>query len=282
MNAISAWQTARFSLDLNTPKVMGIVNITPDSFSDGGAYSGSIQAALRHAEQLLKEGAAILDIGGESTRPHAAPVSPEEEWKRVSPILAELSTWNVPISLDTRRAYIIQLALEKQWVDIINDVQALEDEDAVEIVSQSSAGVCLMHMKGLPENMQHNPQYRNVVQEVAEYLQQRVDVCVAAKMDTTRIVLDAGFGFGKNLQHNIALMQQLNKLTTSYQLPLLVGVSRKRMIGELTGQETPKERISGSVAAALYAIKQGAKIVRVHDVKETVDAIAVWQALSGN
>ena len=282
MNAISAWQTARFSLDLNTPKVMGIVNITPDSFSDGGAYSGSIQAALKHAEQLLKEGAAILDIGGESTRPHAAPVSPEEEWKRISPILAELSTWNVPISLDTRRAYIIQLALEKQWVDIINDVQALEDEDAVEIVSQSSAGVCLMHMKGLPENMQHNPQYRNVVQEVAEYLQQRVDVCVAAKMDTTRIVLDAGFGFGKNLQHNIALMQQLNKLTTSYQLPLLVGVSRKRMIGELTGQETPKERVSGSVAAALYAIKQGAKIVRVHDVKETVDAIAVWQALSGN
>ena len=282
MNAISAWQTARFSLDLNTPKVMGIVNITPDSFSDGGAYSGSIQAALKHAEQLLKEGAAILDIGGESTRPQAAPVSPEEEWKRISPILAELSTWNVPISLDTRRAYIIQLALEKQWVDIINDVQALEDEDAVEIVSQSSAGVCLMHMKGLPENMQHNPQYRNVVQEVAEYLQQRVDVCVAAKMDTTRIVLDAGFGFGKNLQHNIALMQQLNKLTTSYQLPLLVGVSRKRMIGELTGQETPKERVSGSVAAALYAIKQGAKIVRVHDVKETVDAIAVWQALSGN
>ena len=282
MNAISAWQTARFSLDLNTPKVMGIVNITPDSFSDGGAYSGSIQAALKHAEQLLKEGAAILDIGGESTRPHAAPVSPEEEWKRVSPILAELSTWNVPISLDTRRACVMQLALEKQWVDIINDVQALEDEDAVEIVSQSSAGVCLMHMKGLPENMQHNPQYRNVVQEVAEYLQQRVDVCVTAKMDTTRIVLDAGFGFGKNLQHNIALMQQLNKLTTSYQLPLLVGVSRKRMIGELTGQETPKERISGSVAAALYAIKQGAKIVRVHDVKETVDAIAVWQALSGN
>ena len=282
MNAINAWQTARFSLDLNTPKVMGIVNITPDSFSDGGAYSGSIQAALKHAEQLLKEGAAILDIGGESTRPQAAPVSPEEEWKRVSPILAELSTWNVPISLDTRRAYIIQLALEKQWVDIINDVQALEDEDAVEIVSQSSAGVCLMHMKGQPENMQHNPQYRNVVQEVAEYLQQRVDVCVAAKMDTTRIVLDAGFGFGKNLQHNIALMQQLDKLTTSYQLPLLVGVSRKRMIGELTGQETPKERVSGSVAAALYAIKQGAKIVRVHDVKETVDAIAVWQALSGN
>ena len=282
MNAINAWQTARFSLDLNTPKVMGIVNITPDSFSDGGAYSGSIQAVLKHAEQLLKEGAAILDIGGESTRPQAAPVSPEEEWKRVSPILAELSTWNVPISLDTRRAYIMQLALEKQWVDIINDVQALEDEDAVEIVSQSSAGVCLMHMKGLPENMQHNPQYRNVVQEVAEYLQQRVDVCVAAKMDTTRIVLDAGFGFGKNLQHNIALMQQLDKLTTSYQLPLLVGVSRKRMIGELTGQETPKERVSGSVAAALYAIKQGAKIVRVHDVKETVDAIAVWQALSGN
>ena len=282
MNAINAWQTARFSLDLNTPKVMGIVNITPDSFSDGGAYSGSIQAALKHAEQLLKEGAAILDIGGESTRPQAAPVSPEEEWKRVSPILAELSTWNVPISLDTRRAYIMQLALEKQWVDIINDVQALEDEDAVEIVSQSSAGVCLMHMKGLPENMQHNPQYRNVVQEVAEYLQQRVDVCVAAKMDTTRFVLDAGFGFGKNLQHNIALMQQLDKLTTSYQLPLLVGVSRKRMIGELTGQETPKERVSGSVAAALYAIKQGAKIVRVHDVKETVDAIAVWQALSGN
>ena len=174
------WQTARFTLDLSAPKIMGIINITPDSFSDGGTYSQSVQAALKHAEQLLEDGADILDIGGESTRPNADYVPPEAEWQRVQPILAELARWNVPVSLDTRRAGVMRAALERGWADIINDVQGLEDTGAVEIVAQSRAGVCLMHMKGLPENMQNNPQYGDIAAEVAQYLDARAAACRAA------------------------------------------------------------------------------------------------------
>ncbi|ULJ59337.1 dihydropteroate synthase [Wielerella bovis] len=274
------WQTTRFTIDLSRPKVMGIVNITPDSFSDGGVYSGSLKNTLAHAEKLLHDGADILDIGGESTRPNADYVSPEIEWQRVQPVLAELAQWNVPISLDTRRAVIMRLALEQGYVDIINDVQALEDEGAMELVAQSSAGVCLMHMQGLPENMQNNPVYQDVVDEVARYLSERVRLCEQAGIALNRITLDVGFGFGKTLAHNIALMQHLPQLSTSYALPLLVGVSRKRMIGEMIEREIPAERVAGSVAAALFAIQHGAKIVRVHDVRETVDAMKVWQHLS--
>ncbi|WII92932.1 dihydropteroate synthase [Kingella negevensis] len=279
MNPI--WQTARFQLDLATPKIMGILNITPDSFSDGGTYSSSLKSTLQHAEQLLADGADILDIGGESTRPNAAPVSPETEWQRVQPVLAEIAKWNVPISLDTRRVAVMRLALAYGFADIINDVQGLEDEGSVALLAQSSAGVCVMHMKGLPENMQNNPNYQDVVREVADYLQQRADVCIQAGIAPERIVLDAGFGFGKTLSHNIVLMQHLGELGSSHNLPHLVGVSRKRMIGEITGRENPMERVSGSVAAALFAIEKGAKIVRVHDVRETVDALKVWQALRG-
>ena len=271
------WQTKRFQIDLTTPKIMGILNITPDSFSDGGTYSGSLKTTLAHAEKLLQDGADILDIGGESTRPNAMAVSPELEWQRVQPVLAEISRWNVPISLDTRRASVMKLALDFDFVDIINDVQGLEDENAVNLIAQSQVGVCVMHMKGLPENMQDNPNYQNVVTEVTQYLQQRADVCIQAGIVPERIVLDAGFGFGKTLAHNIMLMKNLDKLTTSYHLPHLVGVSRKRMIGEITGREIPTERISGSVSAALFSLTQGAKIVRVHDVRETVDAWKVWQ-----
>ena len=274
------WQTARFTLDLSAPKIMGIINITPDSFSDGGTYSQSVQAALKHAEQLLEDGADILDIGGESTRPNADYVPPEAEWQRVQPILAELARWNVPVSLDTRRAGVMRAALERGWADIINDVQGLEDAGAVEIVAQSRAGVCLMHMKGLPENMQNNPQYGDIAAEVAQYLDARAAACLAAGIAAERLVLDVGFGFGKTLAHNIALMQQLNRLPLRHDLPQLVGVSRKSMIGALTGREVPAERVAGSVAAALFAVRQGAKIVRVHDVKETRDALRVWQALS--
>lgn len=273
------WQTKRFQLDLTAPKIMGIVNVTPDSFSDGGQYSGSLKTALAHAEKLLADGAAILDIGGESTRPNALPVSPDEEWSRVAPILDELSKWQVPISLDTRRTVIMQRALDKNALDIVNDVQALEDVGAVDLVAQSGVGVCLMHMKGLPENMQNNPNYQDVVREVADYLEARVGICVQAGMALNRIVLDVGLGFGKNLAHNIALLQNLDKLSTQYNLPHLVGVSRKRMIGEITGREMPSERVSGSVAVALFAVERGAKIVRVHDVRETADALKVWQKL---
>lgn len=274
------WQAGRFQLDLSTPKIMGIVNVTPDSFSDGGTYSAEVSGAIQHAERLLQQGADILDIGGESTRPHAAYVSPEEEWARVAPILQVLHTWQVPISLDTRRTVIMQRALEQGWVDIINDVQALEDEGAVNLLAQyPTVGVCLMHMQGLPQTMQDNPHYQDVVCEVSRYLKQRLAVCEQAGIARERMVLDVGFGFGKTLEHNVLLMQHLDDLLQECDAPLLVGVSRKRMIGDLTGETVPSKRVHGSVAAALAAVARGAQIIRVHDVKATADAVKVWQAV---
>lgn len=276
------WQAGRFQLDLSTPKIMGIVNVTPDSFSDGGTYSAEVSGAIQHAERLLQQGADILDIGGESTRPHAAYVSPEEEWARVAPILQVLHTWQVPISLDTRRTVIMQRALEQGWVDIINDVQALEDEGAVDLLAQyPTIGACLMHMQGLPQTMQDNPHYQDVVCEVSRYLKQRLAVCEQAGIARERMVLDVGFGFGKTLEHNVLLMQHLDDLLQECDAPLLVGVSRKRMIGDLTGETVPSERVHGSVAAALAAVARGAQIIRVHDVKATADAVKVWQAVGG-
>ena len=274
------WQAGRFEIGLDKPKIMGIVNLTPDSFSDGGVYSQNAQTALAHAEQLLKEGADILDIGGESTRPGADYVSPEEEWARVEPVLAEVAGWGVPISLDTRRTVIMEEALALGVVDIINDVAALTDEGAVELLArQSDTGICLMHMQGLPENMQINPKYQDVVGEVARYLKARSAECIAAGIAPQRIALDPGFGFGKTLQHNIALMRHLPELMAETGFPLLIGVSRKRMIGELTGQANAAERVHGSVAAALASVARGAQIMRVHDVKATADALKVGNAL---
>lgn len=274
------WQAGRFEIGLDKPKIMGIVNLTPDSFSDGGVYSQNAQTALAHAERLLKEGADILDIGGESTRPGADYVSPEEEWARVKPVLAEVAGWGVPVSLDTRRTVIMEKALALGGVDIINDIAALTDEGAVELLAhQADTGICLMHMQGLPENMQINPKYQDVVGEVARYLKERAAECIAAGIAPQRITLDPGFGFGKNLQHNIALMRHLPELMAETGFPLLIGVSRKRMIGELTGEADAAERVHGSVAAALASVARGAQIVRVHDVKATADALKVWDAL---
>ena len=274
------WQAGRFEIGLDKPKIMGIVNLTPDSFSDGGVYSQNAQTALAHAERLLKEGADILDIGGESTRPGADYVSPEEEWARIEPVLAEVAGWGVPVSLDTRRTVIMEKALAFGGVDIINDIAALTDEGAVELLaSQADTGICLMHMQGLPENMQINPKYQDVVGEVARYLKERAAECIAAGIAPQRIALDPGFGFGKNLQHNIALMRHLPELMAETGFPLLIGVSRKRMIGELTGETDAAERAHGSVAAALASVARGAQIVRVHDVKATADALKVWDAL---
>ena len=274
------WQAGRFEIGLDKPKIMGIVNLTPDSFSDGGVYSQNAQTALAHAEQLLKEGADILDIGGESTRPGADYVSPEEEWARVVPVLAEVAGWGVPVSLDTRRTVIMEKALALGGVDIINDIAALTDDGAVELLArQADTGICLMHMQGLPENMQINPEYQDVVGEVARYLKERAAECIAAGIAPQRITLDPGFGFGKNLQHNIALMRHLPELMAETGFPLLIGVSRKRMIGELTGEADAAERVHGSVAAALASVARGAQIVRVHDVKATADALKVWDAL---
>ncbi|HFA0234263.1 TPA: dihydropteroate synthase [Neisseria gonorrhoeae] len=277
------WRAGRFEIGLDKPKIMGIVNLTPDSFSDGGAYSQNAQTALAHAERLLKEGADILDIGGESTRPGADFVPPEEEWARVEPILAEAAGWGVPVSLDTRRTVVMEKALALGGIDIINDVAALTDEGAVELLArQADTGICLMHMRGLPETMQDNPKYQDVVGEVARYLKTRSETCVAAGIAPQRITLDPGFGFGKNLQHNIALMRHLPELMAETGLPLLIGVSRKSMIGELTGEADAAARVHGSVAAALASVARGAQIVRVHDVKATADALKVWEALGVN
>lgn len=277
------WQAGRFEIGLDKPKIMGIVNLTPDSFSDGGAYSQNAQTALAHAERLLKEGADILDIGGESTRAGADYVPPEEEWARVAPILAEVAGWGVPVSLDTRRTVVMEKALALGGIDIINDVAALTDEGALELLArQADTGICLMHMQGLPENMQINPKYQDVVGEVARYLKARAAECIAAGIAPQRITLDPGFGFGKTLQHNIALMRHLPELMAETGLPLLVGVSRKSMIGELTGEADAAERVHGSVAAVLASVARGAQIVRVHDVKATADALKVWEALGIN
>ncbi|CWP77219.1 TPA: dihydropteroate synthase [Neisseria meningitidis] len=277
------WQAGRFEIGLDKPKIMGIVNLTPDSLSDGGAYSQNAQTALAHAERLLKEGADILDIGGESTRPGADYVSPEEEWARVEPVLAEVAGWGVPVSLDTRRTVVMEKALALGGIDIINDVAALTDEGAVELLArQTDTGICLMHMQGLPKNMQINPKYQDVVGEVTRYLKARAAECIAAGIAPQRITLDPGFGFGKTLQHNIALMRHLPELMAETGLPLLIGVSRKSMIGGLTGETDAAARVHGSVAAALASVARGAQIVRVHDVKATADALKVWEALGIN
>ncbi|HGS8416988.1 TPA: dihydropteroate synthase [Neisseria gonorrhoeae] len=277
------WRAGRFEIGLDKPKIMGIVNLTPDSFSDGGAYSQNAQTALAHAERLLKEGADILDIGGESTRSGADFVPPEEEWARVEPVLAEAAGWGVPVSLDTRRTVVMEKALALGGIDIINDVAALTDEGAVELLArQADTGICLMHMRGLPETMQDNPKYQDVVGEVARYLKTRSETCVAAGIAPQRITLDPGFGFGKNLQHNIALMRHLPELMAETGLPLLIGVSRKSMIGKLTGEADAAARVHSSVAAALASVARGAQIVRVHDVKATADALKVWEALGVN
>ncbi|WP_118898557.1 dihydropteroate synthase [Neisseria lactamica] len=277
------WQAGRFEIGLDKPKIMGIVNLTPDSLSDGGAYSQNAKTALAHAERLLKEGADILDIGGESTRPGADYVSPEEEWARVAPVLAEVVGWGVPVSLDTRHTVVMEKALALGGIDIINDVAALTDEGALELLAcQADTGICLMHMQGLPKNMQINPKYQDVVGEVARYLKARAAECIAAGIAPQRITLDPGFCFGKTLQHNITLMRHLPELMAETGYPLLIGVSRKSMIGELTGETDAAARGHGSVAAALAAVARGAKIVRVHDVKATADALKAWEALGIN
>ena len=215
-----------------------------------------------------------------SPRPGAAAVSAQEEWARVQPVLEELVKWQVPISLDTRRTAVMQQALAHGYADIINDVSALGDEGAIGLLAQQAhTGICLMHMQGMPETMQQSPSYQDVAEEVLRYLNERVAACEAAGIARARLVLDPGFGFGKTLPHNIALMQHLGSLLRGSGLPLLIGVSRKRMIGDLSGEQDAAARVHGSVAAALAAVARGAQIVRVHDVKATADALKVWQAV---
>lgn len=275
------WQCGRFQLNFDQPKIMGVVNLTPDSFSDGGNYNTSV-AALSHAEKLLKDGADILDIGGESTRPGSDWVSAQEEWSRLEIILRELITWDVPLTVDTRRAWVMRQLLEQRLTDGINDVQALEDEDAVALLAAfPDIGVCLMHMQGQPETMHLKPVYHDVVTEVGQYLQQRVKLCNEAGIDRARIVIDPGFGFGKKLEHNIMLMQRFSEWQNMTDCPVLIGLSRKKSIGLLTQEENPQQRVIGSVVAAVAAVARGAAIVRVHDVRETRQGLQIWAAMGG-
>ncbi|WP_199154409.1 dihydropteroate synthase [Chromobacterium sp. ASV23] len=268
----------RFTLDLSRPLVMGILNVTPDSFSDGGHFN-RLEDALRRAEAMLAEGADILDIGGESTRPGAPFVSPQEEMSRVLPVLEKLRDLGAPLSLDTRRADVMREALALGAVDLINDVSALEDEGALQVAAQSQAAICLMHKQGNPDTMQDKPAYQDVVAEVADYLQRRVALCLQAGVARERLLVDPGFGFGKTLAHNLALLRRLDEIERIAGVPQLVGLSRKSMLGAITGEAAPAERLGASVAAALESARRGAAVIRVHDVKATRQALQLWQAL---
>ena len=264
----------RFHLPLDRPLVMGVVNVTPDSFSDGGRFFDP-EAAVSHARRLVAEGADIVDLGGESTRPGAAPVSEQEELNRVIPVLQALAALDKPISVDTRRPAVMKAVLAA-GASMINDIQALAEPYALEAVAATGCAVCLMHMKGEPRTMQREPRYDDVVGEVKAFLKEAVRRCRFAGIGADRIVADPGFGFGKTVEHNLAVLRRLPEFA-SLGVPLLAGLSRKSTIGHLTGRPVG-ERLAGSLAMALLALQGGARILRVHDVKETMDVIAVWQA----
>jgi dihydropteroate synthase len=265
-----------YQLDLSQPKVMGIVNVTPDSFSDGGKFSQT-NLAIAHAVKLAEEGASILDIGGESTRPNATPVSLQEELDRVIPVIEVLiNQVNTPISIDTYKPAVMQAAIEA-GASIVNDVRALQETGALEIVAKTNVGICLMHMQGTPQTMQQNPQYDDVIKEVKAFLNARLQACINAGCKPGNILLDPGFGFGKTREHNITLLQSLESFAELGR-PLLVGLSRKSVLGQVTGNDVDA-RLYASVAASVIAAMKGAKILRVHDVKATVEALKVVAAI---
>ncbi|RTL32255.1 MAG: dihydropteroate synthase [Burkholderiales bacterium] len=269
------WQTTRFDIDLSRPRIMGIVNVTPDSFSDGGRYLDA-QAALRQCEQLVREGADILDIGGESSRPGAPTLTAEEEWARLAEVMKSALSLGVPVSVDTYKAEVMQRALDA-GVDIINDIRALQAPGAEALVAaHPRCGICLMHMQGDPATMQQHPSYPDVIAEVKAYLSARLAALMHLGVAPERITLDPGIGFGKTPAHNIELLLRQDVLLELGR-PLLVGWSRKSTLGQLTGRPV-EERLAASVAAALAAVTKGARIVRVHDVAATADALKVWAA----
>jgi len=267
-------ECGRFRLNLDRPLVMGILNVTPDSFSDGGHYA-SPDLALNHARQMIAEGADLIDVGAESTRPGAQPVEPALELRRLMPVLEALVPLGVPLSVDTRRPEVMRAALA-MGADCINDVQALQAEGALDAVRDSNCAVCLMHMQGTPGTMQTAPQYCDAVAEVGQFLRDRVQAVQRLGLSANRLLVDPGIGFGKTLEQNLALIGRLSELAP--EVPVLIGLSRKRMVGDLTGRPI-SERLPGSVGGALAAIARGAAVVRVHDVAATVDALGVWRAV---
>ena len=265
-------------LRLDRPQVMGIVNVTPDSFSDGGAHD-TADAAVAHALRLVEEGADALDIGGESTRPGAAEVEVEEELRRVVPVIERLAAQvAVPISIDTSKPEVMRAAVQA-GAGMINDVYGLRREGALDAAAALGVPVVLMHMQGEPRSMQAAPQYDDVVGEVHRFLAERIFAAEMAGIPKQRIVVDPGFGFGKDTAHNLQLLAQFERFA-ELGVPVLAGLSRKRSIGELTGRDVPADRVAGSVAAHLIAAQRGAAIVRVHDVAATVDALKVWNAVA--
>ncbi len=271
------WQTTRFDIDLSRPRVMGIVNVTPDSFSDGGQHA-STAAALQHCEQLLKEGADILDIGGESTRPGSPAVPLEEELARVLPVVRAAIALGVPVSVDTYKPEVMQAVLDA-GADIVNDIWALRRGNALEVVAaHPRCGVCLMHMHRDPQTMQVAPMEGDVLPAVRAFLAERADALNAVGVAHERIVLDPGIGFGKTVPQNLSLLARQAELL-DLGFGLLAGWSRKSTLGAVTGRDNPADRVVTSVAAAVLAVDRGARVVRVHDVRDTVDALKVWQAL---
>lgn len=276
MSSNFEFSCGKYQLTLNRPHVMGIVNVTPDSFSDGGKFS-TVDLAVKHALTLIDEGADILDIGGESTRPGAQPVSLDEELSRVIPVIETLSQiTKVPISIDTYKPEVMRQAIIV-GADIVNDIRALQEENALAIVAQSNVGVCLMHMQGTPQTMQIEPQYVDVVAEVKQFLIERMQAAIRHGIVKNRLLLDPGFGFGKARTHNIALIQHLEVLNEIGQ-PLLVGLSRKSVLGAIAGGDE-SQRLFASIAASVISAMKGAKILRVHDVKATVEALKIVTAI---
>lgn len=273
------WQTSRFDVDLSTPQIMGIVNVTPDSFSDGGRLN-STRAALQHCEQLLREGAHMLDIGGESTRPGSPAVGLDEELARVMPVVVAAVRLGVPVSVDTYKPEVMRAVLDA-GADIVNDIWALRQGDAMQVVAaHPRCGVCLMHMHRDPQTMQVQPMEGDVLPGVVGFLQERTQALEARGVAPGRIVLDPGVGFGKTVAQNFSLLAHQSRLL-ALGYPVLAGWSRKSSLGAVTGHASPMDRVSASVAAALLSVERGARIVRVHDVRETADALHVWQASVG-
>ncbi|MFK7962795.1 MAG: dihydropteroate synthase [Burkholderiaceae bacterium] len=256
---------------------MGVVNLTPDSFSDGGQFVDS-QVAIQHAFKLIKDGADIVDLGAESTRPGAEPLHPDEELARLVPVLEAIQDAGVAVSVDTRHAETMRAVL-RYSVDLINDVNGFRAPGAVEAVSGSSAGVCVMHMAGDPLTMQEDPAYRSVVSEVAGFLHDRVDVLRSSGVSANRLIVDPGIGFGKKLAHNLELLGSIRQISVTTDCPVLIGLSRKSMLGEMTGRPVD-ERLAASIGGALAAVQNGASILRVHDVAQTRDALTVFTRMT--
>ena len=276
----SSFDCGRFKLSLDRPLIMGILNLTPDSFSDGGAFDG-VDQALKRVDTMISEGADIIDLGGESTRPGAERVSVGEEWRRIEGVLKRIFELKIPVSIDTMKPEIMRRAVD-MGVDIINDVSGFKSEEALEFLSEmaeTNVGFCIMHMQGNPQNMQQCPRYVDVVSEVEFFLQQKVNEFYEYRIAENRILIDPGFGFGKTSQHNLLLLKQISRLRKI--CPLLVGLSRKRIISELSSRKSnPPDRLGGSLAMALWCAMQGASVLRVHDVKETREMLTVFRAVS--